>query len=154
VDVWALTEAERALFAALNGRGVRYLVVGLSAALLEGAPVATQDIDLWFHAVDPDVLRAAAAAAGGFWTSGVGMQPAAFGGPGLDRIDYVFAPQGLEAFDAEYAGAHEYEVNGVRLKVLPLERVIASKRAANRPKDKAQIPALEATLAARRHVTG
>jgi hypothetical protein len=33
--------------------------------------------------------------------------------------------------------------------VLPLERVIASKRAAKRPKDAAQIPMLEAALAAR-----
>ena len=36
------------------------------------------------------------------------------------------------------------------LKVLPLERVVVSKRAANRLKDRAQIPMLEAALAARR----
>jgi hypothetical protein len=149
VDVWALTEAERALIAALDRRSVRFLVVGLSAALLEGAAVATQDIDLWFHHGDPELLRAAAAEAGGFWVSGFGMQPAAFGGPGLERVDYVFSPQGLEDFDIEYARARDYDVEGVRLKVLPLERVLASKRAANRPKDKAQIPALEAALAAR-----
>jgi hypothetical protein len=68
---------------------VRYIVVELSAALLEGATVATQDI-----------------------------------------------------------------VEGVRMKVLPLERVLASKRAANRPKDQAQIPALEAALAARAQSRG
>jgi hypothetical protein len=134
---------------ALERHGVRYLVVGLSAALLEGAAVATQDIDLWFHRSDPDQLRKAAEEAGGFWTSGFGMQPPAFGGSGFDRIDYVFSPQGLEDFDVEYARAREYEVQGVRLKVLPLERVLASKRAADRPKDRAQIPALEAALAAR-----
>jgi hypothetical protein len=33
--------------------------------------------------------------------------------------------------------------------VLPLERVIASKRAARRPKDLAQLPLLEAALAAK-----
>jgi hypothetical protein len=38
----------------------------------------------------------------------------------------------------------------VTLRVLPLERVLVSKRAANRPKDAAQIPLLEAALAARR----
>jgi hypothetical protein len=152
VDVWALTDAERALLAALDRRHVRYLVVGLSAALLEGAAVATQDIDLWFQSSDPDLLRAAATDAGGFWISGFGMQPPAFGGPGLERIDYVFGPQGLDDFDVEYARARDYEVDGVRLKVLPLERVLASKRAANRPKDRAQIPALEAALAARKSV--
>lgn len=35
-------------------------------------------------------------------------------------------------------------------RVLPLERIIEGRRATNRPKDSAQLPALEATLAARR----
>jgi hypothetical protein len=151
VDSWALTDAERALLTALEQRGVRYMVVGLSAALLEGATVATQDIDLWFHQADPEVLRVAAGEAGGFFTSGFGMQPPGFGGVGLERVDYVFAPQGLDEFEIEYSRAIDYDVEGVRLKVLPLERVLASKRAANRPKDQAQIPALEAALAARAH---
>ena len=38
----------------------------------------------------------------------------------------------------------------LRIKVLPLERVVVSKRSANRLKDLAQIPMLEAALAARR----
>jgi hypothetical protein len=45
VDDFALTPAERALFAALRSRGVKFLVIGMGAAVLEGAPVATQDID-------------------------------------------------------------------------------------------------------------
>jgi len=150
VDAWALNETERALISALNRRGVRYLVIGLGAALLEGAAVATQDVDLWLDRTDPDVLRAAANDAGGFWSSGFGMQPPAFGGPGLERVDLVLSAQGLEEFDVEYARAKDYEVDGVRLKVLPLERVLVSKRAADRPKDRAQIPALEAALAARK----
>jgi len=40
-------------------------------------------------------------------------------------------------------------IDGVPLHVLPLPRVIASKRATNRPKDRAALPALEATLVAR-----
>ena len=56
---------------------------------------------------------------------------------------------GLRSFDEEYAAARTYEVDGVSVRVLPLARVIASKRATNRPKDAAQIPALEAALAAR-----
>ncbi len=38
---------------------------------------------------------------------------------------------------------------GVVLRVLPLERVIASKRATSRPRDPPSLPALEATLQAR-----
>lgn len=53
-------------------------------------------------------------------------------------------------FESVFTRAREYELDGVPVKVLPLERVIVSKRAAKRPKDEAQIPMLEAALAARK----
>jgi predicted nucleotidyltransferase len=145
-----LTPAERALLNALNTLGVRYLIVGMGAALIEGAPGTTQDLDLWFGRIDPERLQQAARRAGGFYTSGFGLQPPALGGEGLDRVDVVVGAAGLESFDREFAGAREYDLDGVRVKVLPLERVIVSKRAANRPKDAAQLPMLDATMAARR----
>src|ERR1700686_260814 len=46
VDDFALTVAERRLFRALDHQGVRYILLGMGAALLEGAPVATQDLDV------------------------------------------------------------------------------------------------------------
>ena len=58
VEDFALTPAERRLFQALEERGVRFLVIGLSAAVLEGAPVATQDIDLWLEKIDDRVAQA------------------------------------------------------------------------------------------------
>jgi hypothetical protein len=145
-----LTPAERALLDALNTLGVRYLIVGMGAALIEGAPGTTQDLDLWFGRIDPERLRQAAQRAGGFYTSGFGLQPPTLGGEGLDRVDVVVGAAGLESFDLEFARAREYNLDGVRVKVLPLERVIVSKRAANRPKDAAQLPMLDATMAARR----
>lgn len=149
MDNFALTPAERALFAALNEQGVRFLVIGLGAAVLEGAPVATQDLDIWLERRDDPRVVAAATAAGGFWVSGFGVQPPAFGGAGLERLDVVLTAHGLGAFDAEYAQSVTREVDGVPLRILLLPRVIASKRATNRPKDRAALPALEATLAAR-----
>jgi hypothetical protein len=150
VEDFALTPAERALFQAFHRRGVPFLIVGIGAAALQGAPLVTQDLDVWFELVhDDERIRLAAADAGGFWVSGFGSQPPAFGGSGLDRIDVVLTVHGLEPFAAEYARAIQREVDGVPLQVLPLDRVIASKRALNRPKDAAQLPALEATLLAR-----
>lgn len=48
-DFSAFTDGERSLLAALNRRGVRYIVVGLSAAVLQGANTAARDIDLGFE---------------------------------------------------------------------------------------------------------
>jgi hypothetical protein len=149
VDDFAFTPAERALFGALRTRGVKFLIIGLGAAVLEGAPVATQDIDLWFESLDTDQIMLAAQDAGGFWISGFGMQPPAFGGDGLSRIDVVLTAHGLRQFADEYAGGVEREIEGVVVRILPLDRVIASKRATSRPKDTAALPALEATLRAR-----
>lgn len=73
-----------------------------------------------------------------------------FGGEGLDRVDLVLSASGLEAFETEFRAARDYDLDGIPVKVLPLERVIASKRAVKRPKDAAQLPMLEAALAARR----
>jgi hypothetical protein len=149
VDDFALTPAERALFQALNRRGVPFIIIGMGAAVLQGAPVATQDLGLWFARTDDESIRQAAADAGAFWISGFGMQPPAFGGDDFTRIDVVLTAHGLDAFPVEYAKAIEREVEGVTLRVLPLERVIVSKRATRRAKDAAQLPVLEATLLAR-----
>jgi hypothetical protein len=154
VSEFVLTPAERELLRALNTLRVRYLLVGMGAALIEGANGTTQDLDLWFGSIDPASLSEAARRAGGFYLSGMGPQPPAFGGEGLDRIDLVISAQGLGPFEDEYARAREYVVEDVPLRVLPLERVIASKRAANRAKDAAQLPLLEAALAARREAEG
>ena len=145
-----LTSAERALLEALNALGVRYLIVGMGAALIQGAPGTTQDLDLWFGRIDAERLGEAARAAGGLYTPGFGFQPPAVGGEGLDRVDVVLTASGLESFETELEGARDYDLDGVPVKVLPLERVIVSKRAAKRPKDSAQLPILEAALAARR----
>ena len=122
----------------------------MGAAMLEGSPVTTQDLDLWFESASDTRLREAAADAGGFWISGFGMQPPSFGGPGLERLDVVLTAHGLADFGTEYSRSVEVEIDGITLRVLPLDRVIASKRATGRPKDLAQLPVLEATLAAKR----
>ena len=44
----SLNESELRFLRALLRRKVRFMVVGLSAAALQGAPVVTQDVDLWF----------------------------------------------------------------------------------------------------------
>lgn len=150
MDNFALTPAERELLQALSRRGVLFIIIGMGAAVLEGAPIATQDLDVWFERAEDERLPLAAADAGGFWISGFGMQPPSFGGDGLRRVDVVLTAHGLDPFAVEYERTIEREVDGIVVHILPLERVIASKRATRRAKDTAQLPALEATLAARR----
>jgi hypothetical protein len=139
-----LTEGERAFLLALNQLGVRYLVVGMSAALLQGARGATEDIDLWFEQLSDPRIGEAARQAGGVWVTRT--QPPLLGGGAGERWDVVTTMSGLPDFMHEYAGSHRLSLDGGPIRVLPLERIIASKRAANRPKDQAVLHVLESTL--------
>jgi hypothetical protein len=143
-----LTDAELAFLRELSRAGCRFLIVGVGAAVLQGADAVTQDLDLWFQSLaDPAIQQAARAAGGVFaWRT----NPPMIAGDGLDRLDLVIKVDGLKEFDAEYAHAVDLSLGDLTLKVLPLARVIASKRAAGRPKDKAVLEALRAALAAQR----
>lgn len=147
----ALNEPERGFLRALQALGVRYLVVGLGAAVLQGADTVTADIDLWFEDRTDPRIGEAARSVGAVWVPGsFGMMPPMLGGSVEDRFDVVLTMSGLQDFATESASALTIEVDGLPLSVLPLERVIHSKRAASRAKDLAVLPALEAALAAQR----
>jgi hypothetical protein len=144
-DHTALSEGERKFLEALNEFGVRYLLVGMSAALLQGARGSTEDLDLWFERLTDAHIGEAARRLGGVWVTR--SQPPLLGGGDLgERWDVVTHMDGLPDFAAEYVLAKTLEVDGVPIRVLPLERILASKRAANRPKDQATIYQLESTL--------
>ena len=146
----ALSPPERRFLEELNRLGVHYLVVGVGAAVLQGATTATQDVDLWFESLDDPRIRQSVEAAGGVWIpGGLAMRPPVIGGESLgDRFDVVVHMHGLRDFAAEYEASKELAVDGVPVRVLPLDRIIESKRALGRARDLAQIPALEEALAA------
>jgi len=143
-----LSTAEQALLRELTASGVRYMVVGMSAALLQGARGATEDINLWFEDVTDPRIGAAVKAAGGVWVSGsFGIGPPRIGGDELgDRFDVVIHMSGLADFATEFAAVRREVIDAIDVPVLPLERILASKRAANRPKDRGIIAVLEDTL--------
>ena len=148
----AFTPAERRFLEALEELGVRYMIVGLSAAVLQGADTSTADIDLWFEDRADAKIHEAARRAGGVWVpTNFGMMPPMLGGEDLgDRFDVVLTLSGLADFATEASGAKTIEIDGLPVPVLPLDRIIHSKRAAGRMKDLAVLPALEAALAASR----
>jgi predicted nucleotidyltransferase len=147
-----LTDIEHTFLSELVASGSKFIIVGMSAADLQGANIGTQDLDLWFESTSDGGLDRAARSVGSMfaWRA----NPPALTGEQLERIDIVNRCHGLGSFDREYDNALDMEVEGLSFKVLPLDRVIASKKAANRPKDRAVLPTLKATLAANRYYIG
>lgn len=110
-----VTDAEVLFLRELARRKVRFMVVGMSAAVIQGADLGTDDIDLWFDSLSAPGIDEAARAAGGMiaWRA----SPPMITGKGLDHIDIVTRCDGLRDFNAEYAGALEAEAFGVKVKV-------------------------------------
>ena len=132
---------------ALARHGVRYLFLGKSGAILLGYPDTTQDADLF---VEKDPMNGAAAVVAlrelGFSLSEPQAEEIRRGKDfvqvrdGPFDLDLVFAPDGIETFSA--AWGRRVDVEG--FPVCHPDDIIASKRAANRAKDRESLPRLMA----------
>jgi hypothetical protein len=145
-EVLPLSESEIRLLETLLRHKIRFMVVGLSAAALQGAPVVTEDIDLWFDDLSDPKLSQALVKVGAAYIPPFGLNPPMLGGPGSEPFDVAIRMNGLGEFADEWKYALTIKVGRLKLKVLPLERILASKQAANRPKDRRVIPVLQNTL--------
>lgn len=164
-------DAER-LLRVLDRHAVEYVVVGALAAVIHGAPVMTQDLDLMPEPSRANGERLAAALAElravpfddperiDPRTGHVPEAPDfAYSADALARHDtwHLTTDAGLVDITASLSGiaggyrliagnSERRQVFGVAVAVASLEDVIGSKRAADRPKDRAALPALEETL--------
>jgi hypothetical protein len=131
-----------AFLEALEHEKIRCILIGMMAAIEQGAPLMTVDYDFWVKLPERQYVRLLSIVrrqkgtilARTFYELSDGTQ-----------VNVVFQPEGLRAF-AEYRNARVGHLGGQKIRVLPLARVIASKRAAGREKDLATLPILERTL--------
>jgi hypothetical protein len=132
-----------AFLKALGEEKIDFILIGAMAAIQQGAPLMTVDYDFWVRLPERQYVRlltivqrqAGTVRARTLYELSDGTQ-----------VNAVFQPDGLRSFDAEWRVSRWGILEKVRVKVLPLRRVIASKRAANRDKDRAVLPILERTL--------
>ena len=142
------SESERRLLGSLLKHEVRFMIVGLSAATLQGAPVVTQDVDLWFEHLGEEKIADALREVGAAYVPPSINNPPMLAGAGAELFDIVIRMDGLGTFGDEIKHCVEIALGRRKLKVLGLDRILASKIAANRPKDKLSIPVLRDALAA------
>jgi len=141
----------------LEAHAVRYVLVGGLAATLHGSPAVTYDVDLAAEQTDTNLMRLAQALnelGAVRYTDREGPlgEPAA--GRFIEDVEQFASPLGYidvlrwipiaGGYEQLVGRAEPIEVGGVRVLVAALADVIASKEAADRPKDRAQLPALHA----------
>jgi hypothetical protein len=151
-----------ALLEALTRHGVRFVVIGGIAALSQGSPLPTEDVDVTPERDDENLDRLSAALADldARLRTQVGDVVPLPRDPRLlaqadtwtlttkyGDLDVVFSPPGTGGYDDLRRDAFEVDLGqDVRVGVASLADVIRSKEASNRPKDRAQLPALRQTL--------
>ena len=84
-EVLPLSESELRLLGSLVRHKIRFMVVGLSAAALQGAPVVTEAVDLWFENLNDPKLIPALRAVGAAYLPPFEFNPPMLGGP-KDRL--------------------------------------------------------------------
>ncbi len=143
------TAEELAFLKNLTRNKVPFMIVGLSAAALQGAPMVTQDVDLWFRTITHPGIRKALTKSGGSLIPPFGLNPPMFSGKHVDCFDIVLTVHGVGSFDEEIKTAVKVPMGGFTVHALPLDRIIASKKFLNREKDRMALPALKAALRTR-----
>lgn len=139
------------LYACLQRHGVEYIVIGGVAAIVHGVPRTTLDIDLLIRATHPN----AAALLLAFLEAGLGTAALTDADDLLAhevtifrdrlRVDVQTRTPGID-FASVRPRALLLEVDGVEIPILGADDLLASKEAANRPKDQQDLAVLRQLL--------
>jgi len=139
------------LLSAFDDADVQYLLVGGYAVAFHSRPRFTKDIDLWIAGSRENVEKVHAALARFGAPTEVldelgrlGPEDILYLGHPPVRVDIFKQIPGVE-FEAAYRRRVESEWDGVRVKVIALDDLIAAKRASAREQDRLDVGELERT---------
>jgi hypothetical protein len=119
----------------------------MSAAILQGVPATTLDTDIWVDLAErryPAVLDVVRRQGGTILARTVVVLAED------TLVNFLYRVDGLRSFDDEYRSAKTVRLGRWKIAVLPLDRIIASKKFVGREKGLAHLPLLERVAALRR----
>ncbi|MFC2149474.1 hypothetical protein ACFLQ8_02115 [Candidatus Auribacterota bacterium] len=146
MHILPFTRKEIEFFKELNKAKVPHIIVGLSAAAMQGAPLVTKDVDIWFKNLNDPKLQKVLKKCKITFIPTINMNPPIITGTGIELIDIVTHVHGVEDFDNVYKKCVKIKVADVAFRVLSLRDIIRSKESLNRKKDSLVLPVLRDTL--------
>ena len=153
--------ALHSLLATLAASGAELIVVGGLAAVAQGAPITTHDLDIVHRRTTDNIdrlLRVLAQLDARYRGRAAGdvLRPTAeiLAGTGhsllittLGPLDVLGAIEGGRDYDTLLPDSILIEISGHPVRVLRLETIVELQRASTHPKDQRMLPLLEAALA-------
>lgn len=134
----------------LDEHRLEAILIGNAAAALHGAPVSTLDLDFMFRRTRRNVEKLKRVAAGLEATVFRPFYPVSqlwriMRDDGL-QIDFMSSVDGVPSFEGLRKRSQQVDFAGHPVAVADLEDILKSKRAADRPQDRAVLHVLERTL--------
>jgi hypothetical protein len=135
------------LILALRAEKIRFQIAGMSAAILQGTPATTLDTDIWIDLPERQYVKVLNLC------TKIGAEILAQTVVALEDgslVNFLYRIDGLASFQTEWRRSNRLQWMGSEVAVLPLERILKSKKVIGRPKDLAHIPLLEQTIEAKK----
>jgi len=132
---------------ALRQEKIPFVIAGMTAAVLQGIPLATVDVDFWIGTPQSDhdtVLRICHGLRATILTDHFVELPDG------TQLNFAYAIGGLKSFALEKKRARKLRWMGQTVAVLSLEQLQRSKKSVGRPKDKVHLVYIENALALKR----
>lgn len=138
------------LLGALGAEKIRFQVIGMSAANIQGVPGSTIDVDLWLDLPAREYMKAVNLA--------VRLGAQAVRNTVVELADgtlvnFIYEVTGLPVFGKVIGRANKMKWDGIEVAVLPLELIQKSKAAIGRPKDLLHIELIRQRLAVTKRMT-
>jgi hypothetical protein len=124
------------LMGSFRAEKIQFQLIGMSAAVLQGVPVVTHDVDLWMDLPVRQYMKPINVALR------LGAKMARDTVVELSDgmlVNFIFEVTGLKSFADELSKARRLKFHGMTIPVMPLESIRKSKAAAKRPKDEVHI---------------
>jgi len=123
----------------------------MTAAVLQGVMIHTMDTDIWVDLPTRQYMR--------LWKiireqGGTALSQTLYVLEDGKVVNFLFEVTGLRGFPAEFRGTVTRKLDGLMVQVLPLSRILKSKKVMRRDKDLVHIPLIENVIKARKRAGG
>jgi len=136
------------LLEALEAEKIRYMLIGMSAAIVQGVMGTTMDVDIWVDLPPRQYMRVQNLARSIGCV--IGANTVVYTSDGTP-VNFIFGDVGgIDSFKAESRHAKKMIFRGKKISVLKLERILKSKETLRRDKDLAHIIQIRELLKCRR----